>query len=547
MYKEKYESWLSANLDEQTHSELLAIKNNDAEIEDRFWKDLEFGTAGLRGIMGVGANRMNIYTVRKATQGLAEYIKECGESAMKRGVAIAFDSRNNSPEFARECARVLAANKIHTFIYPELRSTPQLSFTIRHLSCIAGLMVTASHNPKEYNGYKCYWEDGAQMSPTVSDNLIKVINTVNPFEVGVSDDSEYIHEIGAEIDVAYLDAVMKQQINPDAKENNLKIVFTPLYGAGNIPIRRVLKEAGFDNVTIVKEQEEPNGNFPTAPYPNPEKLQCWEIAKKYADNGQADIIIATDPDSDRVGVCSPDKSGKLYVFTGNEVGAMLTEFVLSQRLNNGTMPQNPAVISTIVSSRLAQKICENYNVAYFDVYTGFKFIAEKVLEFEQNKSHNFIIGWEESIGYTIGTHTRDKDAIVSSLVIAEMAQWCKNRGKTLHDFLAEIHAKYGKLYEETIDLVKEGIDGAKEITATMKSFRDNPPSEIGGIKVAKTIDYLTAKNPSNVLIFKLVTGGQVCVRPSGTEPKIKFYFSAVSKEELAKFKEILDDRKPVLI
>lgn len=536
MHKEKYESWLAANLDEATHAELLAIKNDEAEIEDRFWRDLEFGTGGLRGIMGAGTNRMNIYTVRKATQGLAEYIVNCGESAMKRGVAIAFDSRNNSPEFARECAKVLAANGIHSYIYPTLRSTPQLSFTVRHLSCIAGLMVTASHNPKEYNGYKCYWEDGGQMPPTISDSLIKVINDVNTFDVKSIESAEYIHEIGSEVDEAYMQAVMKQKLNPGG---DIKVVYTPLYGAGNLPVRRALSEAGFNNIVVVKEQETPNGNFPTAPYPNPEKPECWEIAFKYAKKESADLIIATDPDSDRVGVSAPDSTGKFQIFTGNEVGVMLTEYVLTEQFAKGILPQNPVVISTLVSSRLAPKICAAHNVTYFDVYTGFKFIAEKILEFEENKSYNFVMGWEESIGYTVGTHARDKDAIVATMLIVEMAQWCKNRGETLHEFLASIHAKHGKLYEETIDLVKKGVDGAKEIAAIMADFRSKPPATIGGVNVEEIVDYSKVPKPSNVLTFKLASGGEIRVRPSGTEPKIKFYFSATSEKELEDFKEIL--------
>ena len=534
MYKDTYQKWLEKAVEYK--EELKNIANDEAEIEDRFVSNLAFGTAGLRGKMSAGTNRLNIYTVRKATAGLAELILSKGPDAMKRGVAICFDSRNNSNTFAQECAKVLSAQHIHVYIYDDIRPTPQCSFTIRHLSTIAGIMITASHNPKEYNGYKCYWEDGGQMPTHVSDKLSKIINKIDEFNIktptGVQE-KEFIHWINKDIDKAYLEAVLSQSIR---KGGDLKITYTPLYGTGNIPVRTVLSRNSFNNITLVDEQIQPNGNFPTAPYPNPEKPDCWKLAIETAEKANSDIAIATDPDGDRVGVMARDKNGVLKHFTGNEIGIMLTEYVLS----NKKLPQNPAIISTIVSSRLTKKIAAAHNVAYFDVYTGFKNIAEKELEFEQNKSHNFVMGWEESIGYIIGTHARDKDAVVASLIICEMAQECKVHGKTLWDYLDEVHNKYGTRFETTIDIVREGISGAEEIKSIMANFRQNPPSSIGGINVVTITDYAKAPNPSNVLSFELESGSEICVRPSGTEPKIKFYFSAISEKELEILKEIIN-------
>jgi len=534
MYKDVYKKWLEKATEYK--QELESISGNEAEIEDRFYQNLEFGTAGLRGKMYAGTNCMNIYTVRKATEGLAEVITAQGSSAMQRGVTICYDSRNNSKDFAHECAKVLAAHNINVHIYDDIRPTPQCSFTIRHLSTIAGIMITASHNPKEYNGYKCYWEDGAQMPTPVSDKLSAIIEKVDEFNINMpTEDQEkkFIHTIDKDVDGAYLTAVLSQSIR---KGGDLKITYTPLYGTGNIPVRECLSRDGFNDITLVEEQVQPNGNFPTAPFPNPEKFECWEQAIKTAEKAGSDIAIATDPDGDRIGVMARDKSGNLQHFTGNEVGIMLTEYVLS----NKKLPQNPAIISTIVSSRLTKKIAKEHNVAYFDVYTGFKNIAEKILEFEHDGNFHFVMGFEESIGYLIGTHARDKDAVVASIIICEMAQHCKDNGKTLWDFLAEVHEKYGTRYELTVDVVREGAEGAAEIKAMMAEFRQNPPESIGGVRVIGITDYSLSSNPSNVLSFELASGSEICVRPSGTEPKIKFYFSAVSPEELEKLKEFVD-------
>jgi len=533
MYKDTYQKWLEKAAEYK--QELENIANDDAEIKDRFVSDLEFGTAGLRGKMGAGTNRLNIYTVRKATAGLAEFIMAKGESAMKRGVAICYDSRNNSKAFAEECANVLSAHHINVHIYDDIRPTPQCSFTIRHLAAIAGIMITASHNPKEYNGYKCYWEDGGQMSTTVAESLAKIIEKIDEFDIKMpteAEKQEFTHIVGNDVDEAYLEAVLAQSLR---KGGNLAITYTPLYGTGNIPVRAVLSRNGFNNITLVDEQIEPNGNFPTAPYPNPEKDACWEEAIKTVENANSDICIATDPDGDRVGVMARDKEGILRHFTGNEIGIMLTEYVLSHK----KLPPNPAMISTIVSSRLTKKIAAAHNVAYFDVYTGFKNIAEKELELEQNGSHNFAMGWEESIGYIVGTYARDKDAVVASLLICEMAQECKDNGKTLWDYLDEVHYKYGMRNEVTIDIVREGLEGAAEIKGIMEGFRKEAPTVIGGVNVISVTDYSKVQNPANVISFELESGSEICVRPSGTEPKIKFYFSAVSREELERLKGIL--------
>ncbi|MDR1102099.1 MAG: phospho-sugar mutase [Clostridiales bacterium] len=537
MYRDVYEKWLNhPNLDEKSRAELQSFEGNDDEIKDRFYKDLEFGTGGLRGKMGVGSNRMNIYTVRKVTAGLAAYIKRRGDAAMARGVVIGFDSRNNSRKFAYECAHVLAANGIHAHIYPDLRPTPQLSFSVRHLRTIAGIMITASHNTKEYNGYKCYWEDGGQMPPGVSFDLLALISEVNELEPSEESGNvaDFIHELSADIDEAYMRAVAAQQLNPGG---NIKIAYTPLYGAGNKPVREALKRAGFDNVLVESKQEQPNGNFPTAPYPNPEKAECWEKVLALAEREKTDLALATDPDSDRIGVAAQDKWGLIQRFSGNEVGIMLTEYVLSQQAEKGRLPENPLVVSTIVSSRMTALICKARGVKYLDVYTGFKFIAEKILECETERRNNFVLGWEESIGYLVGAHARDKDAIVAAIIIAEMAQWCADRGVTLWDYLDEIYEKYGRLYEESVDVIKEGFAGADEIAEIMRGLRESPPKEIGGVKIASFTDYALAKEPSNMLAFELESGSVVRVRPSGTEPKIKFYFSAVNPRELERIKE----------
>ena len=511
-YMEEYKFWLENDyFDQKTKEELKGIEGNNAEIEDRFYKDLEFGTGGLRGVIGAGTNRMNIYTVRKATQGLANFIKKQGGE--KKGVAIAYDSRFMSPEFADVAALCLAANGIKAYVFDELRPTPELSFALRTLGCISGIVVTASHNPPEYNGYKVYWEDGAQVTAPKD----------------------------KEIDDAYMVELKKQIIHPEVIQemaDDIKIVYTPFHGTGNKPVRRVLSELGFKHVYVVPEQELPDPEFTTLDYPNPEDPKAFTLALKLAKEKHADIVMATDPDADRLGIYALDtKSGEYVPFTGNMSGMLIAEYILRERTATGTMPANPAMVKTIVTTNMADPITADYHVKLIEVLTGFKYIGEQIKLFEETGSNNYVFGLEESYGCLAGTHARDKDAVVAVMCLCEVAAWCKKHGQTLWDKMVELYEKYGYFKEDLYTITLKGIDGSKQIGEMMDKLRKNPPAEFGDLKVINVRDYATGitkelatgkESPtglpeSNVLYFDLTNDSWCCARPSGTEPKIKFY------------------------
>lgn len=546
-YMENYKKWCEDTyFDEATRAELKAIEGNDKEIQERFYKDLEFGTGGLRGIIGAGTNRLNIYTVSKATQGFANYIIKQGEEAVKKGVAIAFDSRRMSPEFAEITALVLNGNGIKTYIYPSLRPTPMLSFAVRELNCTGGVVITASHNPPEYNGYKVYWADGGQVPYPRDEAIIEEVNAVTDFHtIKTANKDEAVkaglfNVIGEEVDEAFDKNVLAQIVNPEIikEQHDLKIVYTPIHGSGNKPVRRVLKKAGFENVTVVPEQELPDSEFTTVGYPNPENPAVFELAIKLAEKIDADIILGTDPDCDRVGAVVKTKDGSYTVLTGNMTGTLICNYICSQKAKLGTLPKNGALVSTIVSSEMTKAIAEKYNLAYFDVLTGFKYIGEKIKEFEQTGEYQYVFGFEESYGCLSGTYARDKDAVVASLLICEMAAYYKSRGMSLYDGLMELYDTYG-VYKEIIhSITLKGIEGIENMKKIMDTLRKDAPSEIAGVKVTETRDYLEDKivdvatgkvSPtnlpkSNVLYFTLADDTWFCVRPSGTEPKIKIYF-----------------------
>lgn len=546
-YMENYKKWCEDTyFDEATRAELKAIEGNDKEIQERFYKDLEFGTGGLRGIIGAGTNRLNIYTVSKATQGFANYIIKQGEDAVKKGVAIAFDSRRMSPEFAEITALVLNGNGIKTYIYPSLRPTPMLSFAVRELNCTGGVVITASHNPPEYNGYKVYWADGGQVPYPRDEAIIEEVNAVTDFHtIKTANKDEAVkaglfNVIGEEVDEAFDKNVLAQIVNPEIikEQHDLKIVYTPIHGSGNKPVRRVLKKAGFENVTVVPEQELPDSEFTTVGYPNPENPAVFELAIKLAEKIDADIILGTDPDCDRVGAVVKTKDGSYTVLTGNMTGTLICNYICSQKAKLGTLPKNGALVSTIVSSEMTKAIAKKYNLAYFDVLTGFKYIGEKIKEFEQTGEYQYVFGFEESYGCLSGTYARDKDAVVASLLICEMAAYYKSRGMSLYDGLMELYDTYG-VYKEIIhSITLKGIEGIENIKKIMDTLRKDAPSEIAGVKVTETRDYLEDKivdvatgkvSPtnlpkSNVLYFTLADDTWFCVRPSGTEPKIKIYF-----------------------
>lgn len=546
-YMKVYEQWCSdPYFDETTRNELLAIKDDKAEIEDRFYRQLEFGTGGLRGVIGAGTNRMNIYTVRQATQGLANYI--IAQNGQDKGVAIAYDSRIMSTEFADEAALCLNANGIKAYVFPSLRPTPELSFAVRELNCISGIVVTASHNPREYNGYKVYWEDGAQITPPHDKNILAEVAKVTEFSsVKTMDKEEAISKglynvIGEDLDDKYMEELKKQSIHPDIIKKmakDIKIVYTPLHGTGNLPVRRVLKELGFENVIVVPEQELPDGNFPTVSYPNPESPAAWELALNLAKKEDADIVLATDPDADRLGVyCKDTKTGEYVSFTGNMSGMLIAEYILRERTATGTMPENPALIETIVTTDMAKVIAADYGVKLIEVLTGFKFIGEQIRLFEQTGSNNYVFGLEESYGCLTGTYARDKDACVAVMMLCEVASYYKAQGKTLWDAMVDMYEKYGYFKEGLETLTLKGIDGAEQILKIMTNMRNNPPKELGGNQVLAVRDYKedtrkdivtgevtkTGLPNSNVLYYELSDNAWCCVRPSGTEPKIKFYF-----------------------
>ena len=546
-YKEVYEQWIAnPYFDEATKEELKSIAEDENEIKARFYMDLEFGTAGLRGIIGAGTNRMNIYVVRRATQGLANYIAKVDKKS--QGVAIAYDSRHMSPEFAQEAALCLAANGIKAYIFETLRPTPELSFAVRHLGCVAGINVTASHNPPEYNGYKVYWEDGAQITPPHDSGImgeVKAIsdwNTVKTMDKAEAEKAGLFEVIGKEVDDAYMAELKKQVIHMDAIQaegKNLKIVYTPLHGTGNIPARRILKELGFENVYVVKEQELPDGDFPTVSYPNPEAAEAFELGLKLAKEVDADLVLATDPDADRLGVRVKDKNGEYHDLTGNMSGCLLANYEISQRKAvNGSLPEDGALIKTIVTTNLADAIAKGYGVKLIEVLTGFKFIGQQILGFEKSGKGSYLFGFEESYGCLIGTYARDKDAIVATMALCEAAAYYKTQGKTLWDAMIEMYEQFGYYKDDIKAVTMKGIEGLQKIQDIMNSLRQNPPAEFAGHKVVAVRDYKadTIKNletgevtptglpNSNVLYYELTNDAWVCVRPSGTEPKVKFYY-----------------------
>ena len=546
-YREIYEQWLAnPYFDEATKEELKGISEDENEIKERFYMDLEFGTAGLRGIIGAGTNRMNIYVVRRATQGLANYIAKVDKKA--QGVAIAYDSRHMSPEFAEEAALCLAANGIKAYIFESLRPTPELSFAVRHLGCVAGINVTASHNPPEYNGYKVYWEDGAQITPPHDSGIMGEVKSSSDWNTGKTMDKAeaekagLVQVIGKEVDDAYMAELKKQVIHMDAIEKegkNLKIVYTPLHGTGNIPARRILKELGFENVYVVKEQELPDGDFPTVSYPNPEAAEAFELGLKLAKEVDADLVLATDPDADRLGVRVKDKNGEYHDLTGNMSGCLLANYELSQRKAvNGSLPEDGALIKTIVTTNLADAIAKGYGVNLIEVLTGFKFIGQQILGFENSGKGSYLFGFEESYGCLIGTYARDKDAIVATMALCEAAAYYKTQGKTLWDAMIEMYEQFGYYKDAIQSVTMKGIEGLQKIQEIMNSLRQNPPVEFAGHKVTAVRDYKadtitdvatgavkpTGLPNSNVLYYELTDDAWVCVRPSGTEPKVKFYY-----------------------
>ncbi len=559
-YRLSYKEWLKSEyIDKKSKTELIKLGNNEKEIQDRFYKDLEFGTGGLRGIIGVGTNRMNIYTVRKATQGLANYI--LSKRKENRSVAIAYDSRNMSIEFSEEVALVLNANGIKTYRFDTLRPTPELSFAVRELKCVAGIVITASHNPSEYNGYKVYWEDGGQIVPPYDKEIIEEVNKIKNFDqVKTITKEEAIKRglyniIGKNVDDRYIEELKKLILNKEIIEemaDSIKIVYTPLHGTGNIPVRRILKELGFDNVYVVPEQEKPDGNFPTVSYPNPEDEKAFEFALKLAKKVNADIVLATDPDADRLGVYAKDiKTNEYKAFTGNMSGLLIAEYELSQKKEKGILPTNGALVKTIVSSNMANKMVKEYNVELIEVLTGFKYIGEKIKEFEKENSYKYIFGYEESYGCLIGTYARDKDAISAAMALCEATAFYKKKGLTLWEQMIRIYEKYGYYKEGLTSITLKGIDGIEKIREIMQKLRNNPIKKLGVFNVVAIRDYeskmrtslkdnkkeKTELPKSNVLYYELEDDAWVCVRPSGTEPKIKIYMGVVgSNIEDSKYK-----------
>jgi len=562
-YMSVYQSWLDdPYFDAATKKELKAIADDEKEIEDRFYTSLEFGTGGLRGVIGAGTNRMNFYTVGKATQGLANYILKKGHE--NASVCIAYDSRRFSPEFAKRCALILAGNGIKAYIFDALRPTPELSFAVREFGCTAGIMITASHNPPEYNGYKAYWSDGGQVISPCDTDIINEVNLVKKFSDCKALDEKEAKKaglyavIGKDTDDLFVARVKEQSLNPDAVkavEDKLKIVYTPLNGAGNLLVRRVLAELGFKNVYTVSEQEAPDPDFTTLEYPNPEDPKAFTLALKLAAGVDADIIMATDPDSDRLGAVVKDRSGAYVMLSGNMIGALLCEYILSERQKNNTLPEKSAVISTIVSTKLTKAIAKNYGAAYFEVLTGFKNIAGMIKEFEEKGNYEFVFGFEESYGYLAGTHARDKDAVVAAMLLCEYAAYLKTQDKTIYDALVAIYQKYGCYKEITQSITLKGVEGLAAIKTIMEHLRANPPLEVAGRKVVAisdykkriTTDYETKRTEgislpvSDVLYFVLNDGSWFSIRPSGTEPKIKIYFgvkAATEAEADTKMKEV---------
>ena len=571
-WKQEFSRWLSyAELDAELKEQLENMKQDEKKIEDSFYKNLEFGTGGMRGELGAGTNRLNVYTVRKATQGLAKFIEKLGEEAKKRGVVVAYDSRHKSPEFAMEVAATLGAHGITTYVFESLRPTPVLSFAVRHLHTVSGIVLTASHNPPEYNGYKVYGEDGGQLPPKEADELISYVNAVeDELTVEVANVEQLkadglLHIVGQEVDDAYATELNNVIINKEMVQNvgkDLKIVFTPLHGTSNISVRRGLEEVGFTDVTVVKEQELPDPNFSTVKSPNPEEHAAFEYAIRDGEKVGADVLIATDPDADRLGVAVRNHDGEFQVLTGNQTGALMLDYLLSQKKENGTLPENGVVLKTIVTSEIGRTIAKAYGLDTVDTLTGFKFIGEKIRQYEESGQYEFQFGYEESYGYLIRPFCRDKDAVQSVLFACEVAAYYKSQGKTLYDGLLEVFEKYGFFREDLVSLTLKGKDGAEQIQEMMATFRENPPKEVAGLTVVAVEDYkasiITSLQDghkeeihlpkSNVLKYQLEDGSWFCLRPSGTEPKIKFYFGVKdsslqnSEQKLLTIKEDIMNR-----
>lgn len=545
-YKNNYEMWLnSPYFDEQTKNELLSIKDDEKEIQDRFYKNLEFGTGGLRGIIGAGTNRINIYTVRRATLGVLNYImKTQGEEGKQKGIVIAHDSRYMSREFCIEVAKTLSAYGVKAYIFEELKPTPELSFAVRYLKCAMGIVITASHNPKEYNGYKLYDSDGGQICIDMANDIIAEVNKIDDYSTIKSIDfkealsKNLITILDNEVDDEFIKAVKKQVLRQniiDEYGKKLKIIYTPIHGTGNKPVRKVLNECGFENVMVVKEQELPDSNFSTVKYPNPEEKSVFNIAIEMAKNNGTDLIIGTDPDCDRVGIVVKDSSGEYVVLNGNQVGSLLVRYILESLVEENKLPKNnPTIIKTIVTSELGAKIAKAYNVDCLNTLTGFKFIGEKIKAFEESNDRSFIMGYEESYGYLIGTHARDKDGVVSSLMICEMAAYYSSKGMNLYEALIDTYNKFGYYKEDLKSVTLKGIDGIKKIKEMMLYFRSVKIDNVADVKVDKILDYKDSVDDlpkSDVLKFLLEDGSWIAIRPSGTEPKIKFYFGANSDNQ----------------
>lgn len=562
-YREIYEKWRTdPAISEKIRRELADLEGDEAEIQDRFYQHLTFGTGGLRGILGAGTNRMNIYTVRRATQGLADYILSMG--GQEKGAAIAYDSRQMSPEFALEAALCLNANGIPTYLFDGLRPTPELSFAVRHLGCTAGIVITASHNPREYNGYKVYWEDGAQILPPHDKGIQEAINKIEDFSQVKTTDREtavkkgLFHIVGSEIDDLYMEQLKKQSIHPEIirqAAEHMKIVYTPLHGSGNLPVRRVLRELGFTQVYVVPEQEQPDGTFPTVAYPNPEDAGAWTMALQLAQKVGADLVLATDPDADRLGVYVRKTDGTYVSFTGNMSGVLIGEYILRERTRMHTLPEHAALVKTIVTTDMIRAVSQEYGASLVEVLTGFKYIGEQIRLFEENHTCQFVFGMEESYGCLAGDYARDKDACVAVMLLCEAAAYYRQQGKNLWDAMINLYEKYGFYQEGLKTLTLKGIDGARQIQGILSGLRENPPRELGGCRVLAVRDYQTGKRReiqtgktedtglpvSNVLYFELEGQGWCCVRPSGTEPKIKYYFGVkgTSLEDAGRKLELL--------
>ena len=564
---EKYRFWMGNEyFDIDTRNELKNIENDHSEIEERFYRDMEFGTGGLRGIIGAGTNRINIYTVRKASQGLAAFVLKNIAGAAEKGIVIAYDSRYMSPEFAGEAAGVFAANGIKAWLFDELRPTPELSFAVRYLKAAAGIVITASHNPKQYNGYKVYGEDGAQLSLEGSEALLEEIEKINditvivPLKRSEAIGKGLIKMIGSELDDAYINSLKTLLINPGVIKKvagKLKIVYTPLHGTGNKPVRRILKETGFEDVIVVSEQELPDPEFPTVKYPNPEERDSFKLAIGLAEKENVDLIIGTDPDCDRVGVVTRNTKGEYMVLTGNQTGSLLLEYILSQKKQGGSLPANGFAVKTIVTTELARTIADDYGVELIEVLTGFKFIGEKIKELDEFGDRKYLFGFEESYGYLAGTFARDKDGVVACMLIGEMAAYYRSRGLSLYEGLEELFKKYGYYMEGINSFTLEGKEGTEKIQAAMETLRREKPSSFGTSEAAALRDYQTQSRydllkgtvtkldlpQSNVLYYEMKDGSWFCIRPSGTEPKIKIYYgvSEATREKAGQKLELLKE------